>query len=171
MTYRLRSSLLFIAALFGLLSCAGPQTSGQKTDAQKAASNNGQGSAVDVTVGGEHACALHASGRVSCWGRNHLGQLGDASTSDRFWAAPVDGLEDATKVVAGAAHTCALRETGQVLCWGATLFGLSGDGGDWRIERRVPAHDTNPGERRQRLFEADVVARGLEYAGPAAAPA
>lgn len=142
MTYRLRSSLLFIAALFGLLSCAGPQTSGQKTDAQKAASNNGQGSAVDVTVGGEHACALHASGRVSCWGRNHLGQLGDASTSDRFWAAPVDGLEDATKVVAGAAHTCALRETGQVLCWGATLFGLSGDGGDWRIERRVPAATT-----------------------------
>ena len=45
--------------------------------------------AVEITVGGDHACARNAAGVVSCWGRNDKGQLGDGTNTDRATASPV----------------------------------------------------------------------------------
>jgi alpha-tubulin suppressor-like RCC1 family protein len=108
-------------------------------DSSIADKQDGPGAVVDVVAGGQHACALHETGEVSCWGRNHFGQLGDATTDDRWWAAPVTGLDDATRLAAGAAHTCALHESGEVSCWGAKVNGLTGDGGSWGEKRRQKA--------------------------------
>ena len=49
----------------------------------------------DVTAvagGGFHTCAAIAGGAVSCWGSNDSGQLGDGTTTDRAWPAPVAGV-------------------------------------------------------------------------------
>jgi alpha-tubulin suppressor-like RCC1 family protein len=37
--------------------------------------------ATQITVGGEHTCALRAGGTISCWGANFSGQLGNGTTS------------------------------------------------------------------------------------------
>ena len=39
--------------------------------------------------GGWHTCAALTDGNVTCWGRNHMGQLGDGSTPSATGVAPV----------------------------------------------------------------------------------
>jgi hypothetical protein len=41
-------------------------------------------------AGRDHTCALHGNGRVSCWGRNLLGQLGDGSADEPSEPGEVD---------------------------------------------------------------------------------
>lgn len=115
---------LLLYALIISISCAGPQKpagDAGKSDARQseemyenepgegdsgadgeasstAGMYDGLGAVVDVAAGGQHACALHESGRVSCWGRNHLGQLGDGSTGDRWRAAPVADATEHTSL-------------------------------------------------------------------------
>jgi alpha-tubulin suppressor-like RCC1 family protein len=43
---------------------------------------------VSIVTGSHHTCALTAGGVAYCWGWNHDGQLGDATTADR--ATPVE---------------------------------------------------------------------------------
>ena len=94
----------------------------------------GIGDAVDVSVGSAHVCALRRGGKVSCWGSNAWGEIGDGHYTgmgaDRRRPKPVEvvGLEDAVEVAAGTTHTCAVRKTGQVVCWGGNLWGERGDG-------------------------------------------
>jgi uncharacterized repeat protein (TIGR01451 family) len=77
-----------------------------------------------------HTCALKG-GQVYCWGRNHYGQLGDNTTTNRITptlvADGVMGNSGVTAVDAGAYHTCALKG-GQVYCWGYNGNGQLGDG-------------------------------------------
>ncbi len=81
--------------------------------------------AVDVAVGGMHACAVLATGSVRCWGTNSYGELGNGSAMNSETPVTVDGLEDAVAVVAGPGRTCALRQNNTVACWGS---GGLGDG-------------------------------------------
>lgn len=92
------------------------------------------GSAVAVTAGDGHTCALLASGHVRCWGANYWGQLGYGHTQaigdDEVPATagnvPLGGL--ATAVAAGSRHTCALLVSGDVRCWGIGSYGKLGYG-------------------------------------------
>ena len=61
---------------------------------------------------------MHETGRVSCWGSNDNGQLGDGTTVDHFTPQLVPGVMDAVEVAAGELHACARRATGGVVCWG-----------------------------------------------------
>ncbi len=82
--------------------------------------------AVELTVGGFHACARRPNGHLVCWGHNVFGQLGDGSTADQYRPVEVLGISDAVEVEAGYCHTCAKRANGEVLCWGWDTYGQVG---------------------------------------------
>lgn len=65
-----------------------------------------------------HACVVHASGRVSCWGEGSYGQLGDVRAEDSATPVEVLGLTDAIAVAVTYGASCALRSNGTVACWG-----------------------------------------------------
>ena len=71
------------------------------------------------------SCAIKG-GRVTCGGRNDLGQLGRGDRSDSDAGAPVTGIDDATSVATGLFFTCATRKAGNVSCWGSAHFGTLG---------------------------------------------
>ncbi len=82
-----------------------------------------------VTAGGYHSCALLESGRLTCWGKNGWGQLGDGTTNAA--ARPKDADDRAlgpSRISAGGQHTCAVYGNGCALCWGLNDYGQLGDG-------------------------------------------
>jgi len=99
-----------------------------------------------LAAGGDHTCALGAAGRVTCWGANSFGELGDGTRDGPVAcngypcsATPVavSRLTGATAISGGGNHTCALLSGGGVGCWGEGSYGELGDG---RLaERDVPA--------------------------------
>ena len=68
---------------------------------------NGVTTAIQVSAGGEHSCAVLLDGTVTCWGANESGQLGNGKTSPSATPVPVSGITTAVEVAAGE-HTCAL---------------------------------------------------------------
>ncbi len=81
-----------------------------------------------LALGGAHACGLHVSGRVACWGGGSAGQLGDGKGADSAAAVWVSTLERIVQVSSGPAHSCALQAGGQVWCWGQGALGQLGHG-------------------------------------------
>lgn len=92
-------------------------------------------SAVSITAGADHSCAI-SRGNIYCWGSNQHGQIGDNtyndSTSPKKAQSPRYDMSYyrkavATSTVAGEDHTCAIVE-GKVYCWGANDQGQLGAG-------------------------------------------
>src|SRR5688572_30392529 len=44
---------------------------------------------VQITIGGNHTCAVTRGGLIYCWGSNGFGQLGDGTTQTRLKPVPV----------------------------------------------------------------------------------
>ncbi|ACY13689.1 chromosome condensation regulator [Haliangium ochraceum] len=92
------------------------------------------GDVVQLALGNLHTCALLRSGRVRCWGRNNVGQLGYAHLNDigddetPASAGDVDVGGTVLQIAAGTYHTCALLDTGSVRCWGTGSSGRLGYG-------------------------------------------
>ena len=88
--------------------------------------------AVAITAGWYHTCALLSTGDVRCWGYGYYGQLGYGNLhsigDDETPASNVPLGAKATAITAGAAHTCALLTTGGVRCWGYGYYGQLGYG-------------------------------------------
>ena len=72
---------------------------------------------ISVHPGQTTACALRADRRVTCWGSNGSGRLGDAEVRSDA-AIVVPGLVDVVQLAVGREGACARREDGTVFCWG-----------------------------------------------------
>jgi alpha-tubulin suppressor-like RCC1 family protein len=87
-------------------------------------------SAIGISAGTAHTCAMTSADDVQCWGKNLAGQLGD-NTNDSIRAVPklvAGGQFSATALASGFAHTCAVDANGVAECWGANFNGQIGDG-------------------------------------------
>jgi alpha-tubulin suppressor-like RCC1 family protein len=91
--------------------------------------------AIDIAAGGDHTCAISATGVLYCWGRGNDGQLGvDALTyacqsgSVYCQKTPfvVHNVGITTAIGAGAQHTCS-SSGGQAYCWGKNSNQQYGD--------------------------------------------
>jgi len=96
--------------------------------------------AVAISAGGAHTCALLDDNTVKCWGRNNFGQLGygntnyigDSPTTTPDTVGPVNlgPGRSAMAITAGGLHTCALLDDGSVRCWGDAANGRLGYGNE-----------------------------------------
>lgn len=92
------------------------------------------GTALAISAGERHTCALMTTGTIRCWGSGAQGQLGYGSTDSvgddetpaEAGDVPLGGT--AVAVSAGGSHTCAVMSTGAVRCWGARFHGQLGYG-------------------------------------------
>jgi alpha-tubulin suppressor-like RCC1 family protein/Tol biopolymer transport system component len=87
--------------------------------------------AVQISAGAAHTCALQANGGVFCWGNNESGQLGRNHRNSGD--TPSDVLDlggTAVRVEVGDRHSCAVMgfDESVVHCWGANDEGQLGDG-------------------------------------------
>ncbi len=108
------------ASATGAVLCEGSNDAGQigvggTSTREPVRTVTGLTGATMTAVGRSHSCALTGSD-VWCWGSNGLGQVGDATTTQRN--APVRVLTGAASVSAYGDRTCALLSTGRVRCWG-----------------------------------------------------
>jgi alpha-tubulin suppressor-like RCC1 family protein len=93
-----------------------------------------------VVAGGGFACVRFTNGRVKCWGRNNLGQLGTGTSVGAF-ANMGDAANEmgsnlpfvdlgtnrtATQISAGEESVCALLDNGTTKCWGGNSRGQLG---------------------------------------------
>ena len=95
-------------------------------------------SAVAITGGYYHSCALLDDGSVKCWGQNASGDLGLGDTAVRgdgpgemgnnLPAVALGSGRTAEAVTAGHEHTCALLDNATVKCWGDNSAGQLGLG-------------------------------------------
>jgi alpha-tubulin suppressor-like RCC1 family protein len=91
----------------------------------------------DISAGGGHTLALRADGTVWAWGENAYGQLGDGTTTPRYFPVQVPGLTDVVQVAAGADHSLVRKRDGTVWAWGSNYAGHLGDG--TTTDRPTPA--------------------------------
>jgi hypothetical protein len=74
--------------------------------------------AIAITAGQLHYCAVLRNGAVQCWGYNEYGQLGNGTTTNSNIPVPVRAINAPTRLKAGLFHTCALSPGGAMRCWG-----------------------------------------------------
>jgi uncharacterized repeat protein (TIGR01451 family) len=104
-------------------------------------------SALAITAGLNHTCALLDNLAVTCWGQGFFGQtgiggtatigdgldasgqpIGDAEMGDNLTPVDLGTGRTGRLVAAGDNHTCALLDNGTVKCWGHNATGQLGQG-------------------------------------------
>ena len=118
--------------------------------------------AVAISSGKYHTCAILDNGSVSCWGYNNKGQLGDGTNTDRYTPALTSSLgigRTAVAISSGSSFTCVILDDGNVSCWGKNTFGNLGDGTTVSA-RYTPAQTSSFGTGRT----AVAISSGFEYA-------
>ena len=127
MNARIVTSIIIVSFSVFLIACDDDSGGGNGNRAAKAIDTSG---VRQFAVGQDHACAVLKTGKVSCWGWNLYGQLGDGTTIDQNIPVEVD-LEEgrtAVEIDVGYSHTCAILDDGSLQCWGNGDNGKLGNG-------------------------------------------
>jgi alpha-tubulin suppressor-like RCC1 family protein len=84
--------------------------------------------AVRISCGYVHTCAILSDGTARCWGGNANGQLGDGTTTNSPNPVVVSSLGlSVMSISCGWYHTCAILSDGSIVCWGMNTQGQLGD--------------------------------------------
>ena len=119
------------------LQCWGANSSGQLGDGTTNQSatpitvNLGVGrTAIAVSAGSGHTCAILDDGNLKCWGANNMGQLGVGDIDQRLTPTTVNlgSGRTAIKINSRRFNTCAILDNGQLKCWGWNDRGQVGIG-------------------------------------------
>ena len=108
---------------------------GSRNIPTSSAINLGMGrTAVAVSAGDGHTCAILDNGDLKCWGMDDYGQLGDGGSDNSSSSPPPTAINlgtgrTAVAVTAGGAHTCAILDNNDLKCWGNNEHGQLGVGG------------------------------------------
>ena len=107
-----------------------------------------------VSTGGAHTCFIsYTSRQLYCMGANSYGEIGDGTTTDKYYPYPVtlytkQGTEETAYLVfAGPRDTCALDTDGRLFCWGDNEFGEAGVSSS-QSKITAPMEVTHPESRR-----------------------
>ena len=95
--------------------------------------------AVQISAGHSHTCAILDNGSVRCWGSNGIGRTGLGTGSgntgdssgemgDNLPTVDLGSGKKASSISAGYSHTCALLNDLSVACWGGNGEGALGIG-------------------------------------------
>ncbi len=114
----------------------------------------------DIVAGAFHTCARTSDLRVSCWGANGSGQLGNGTTVDNFQPQVVklangDPLTNVQQISAGGNTSCAKVAGGNVFCWGSNASGV--------IDGQIPQTTINHAVLAYSQNNAVVVAVGFNH--------
>lgn len=98
---------------------------------------------VQLSLGGQHSCAILQDGGLRCWGLNDRGQLGygnfnNFGDDESLASLPAISVPPAIDVQLGHRHTCARVGAGEVRCWGFDDEGQLGYGASFAIEDEPP---------------------------------
>lgn len=87
---------------------------------------------VDISAGGNFACALDTDGKAYCWGggNTNAGQLGNGANAQATTpvAVTMPSGKAFTSISAGFTHACALTTDSLIYCWGSNTNGQLGTG-------------------------------------------
>jgi len=89
--------------------------------------------AIAISAGAEHTCAILDNGSVSCWGSGYEGRLGNGDSLTKLTPTLTSSLgigRTAVAISAGDYHTCVILDNGSVSCWGRNPSGQLGNGGN-----------------------------------------
>lgn len=95
--------------------------------------------ALKMSIGSTHACAVLSDSTVKCWGYNGHGQLGVGSTTQAcnsggtscvagLPASYLPGGRTAKDIFSAYHATCVIMDNNMPLCWGNNSYGELGDG-------------------------------------------
>lgn len=94
--------------------------------------------AVAISAGDTHTCALLDNGAVKCWGSNGFGQLGQGDIVQRgdgpgemgnaLAAVNLGSGRTAVAISTSVNHNCAVLDNGTLKCWGRNASGQLGVG-------------------------------------------
>lgn len=88
----------------------------------------------EINLGFYHSGVITSEGRIFVWGRNHLGQLGDGTYTDRHTPMELtlqfelDEDEGIVQLAFGYYHNLVLTSEGRVFSWGLGSNGALGNG-------------------------------------------
>jgi alpha-tubulin suppressor-like RCC1 family protein len=114
-----------------------PNVGDDETPASQGPVNLGAGrTAVAISAGGAHTCAILDDGTVRCWGNNLQGAIGtgtpaavgDNETPDAVPPVNIGAGRTAIAIDAGFQHTCVVLDDKTVRCWGNGFDGQLGLG-------------------------------------------
>ena len=126
-------------ALGGMSGYVG-QSPGDMGDALPEINLGTNRTAVQVSIGQHHTCAVLDNGELKCWGLTDEGRIGFTNPSDNQIGDVPEEMGDnllpvnlgtnrtALQVSCGDKHTCVLLDNRQVKCWGDGFHGNLGYG-------------------------------------------